>query len=140
LFTFPFSIEIVKIAAHIQMDHIEIQNDSNSKRTFNEVGLMNFYTFWPVRYVENRRFACKIKSMFSSTYLCEQQFSLMNSNKSSIRSRLTNIHLNSVLKVASFNNISPEIEKLVKEKRYQTSPKRIINMFHMPDLHAPKAG
>ncbi|XP_025410856.1 general transcription factor II-I repeat domain-containing protein 2-like [Sipha flava] len=56
--------------------------------------------------------------------------------------RAINDHINAFkfLKVASFNNISPKIEKLVKEKRYQTSPKRIINMFHMPDLHAPKAG
>jgi hypothetical protein len=124
LFTSSFSIDAVKVPAHIQMELIEIQNDSNIKRKFNEVGVPNFYNFLPVRYVETHRFTCKIKSMFSSTYLCEQLFSLMNSNKSSVRSRLTDIHLNSVLKVASSNNISPEIEKLVEEKRCQISSKK----------------
>jgi hypothetical protein len=48
----------------------------------------------------------------------------MNSNKSLERSRLTDTHLNAVLKVASSNNISPEIEKLVGEKKYQISSKK----------------
>jgi len=43
----------------------------------------------------------------------------MNSNKSPVRSRLTEIYLNSVLKVALSNKIFPEIEKLVAEKRCQ---------------------
>ncbi|CAI6350830.1 unnamed protein product [Macrosiphum euphorbiae] len=84
----------------------------------------DFYSFVPTRYVEIRRFASKIISMFSSTYQCEQLFPLMNSNKSPVRSRLTDTHLNAVLKVASSNNMSPEIEKLVGEKRCQISSKK----------------
>ncbi|XP_060836290.1 general transcription factor II-I repeat domain-containing protein 2B-like [Rhopalosiphum padi] len=105
------------------MELIEIQNDSNLKNKFNEVGVPDFYNFVPTRFVETRRFASKIISMFSSTYQCEQLFSLMNSNKSPVRSRLTDTHLNAVLKVASSNNISPEIEKLVGEKRCKVSSK-----------------
>jgi hypothetical protein len=33
-FTSPFSIDAVKVPAHIQMELIEIQNDSNLKRKF----------------------------------------------------------------------------------------------------------
>jgi hypothetical protein len=69
LFTSPFSIDAVKVPAHIQMELIEFQNDSNLKRKFNEVGVPDFYNFLPVSYVETHRFACKIKSMFSSRYL-----------------------------------------------------------------------
>lgn len=69
-----------------------------------------FYNVVPVRYVETRRFTCKIMSMFSSTYRCEQLFSLMNNDKPPVRFRLTGTHLNSMLKVASFNTISPKIE------------------------------
>lgn len=75
----------------------------------------------PAQYVETLRFGCKIISMFSSTYQFEQLFSLMNNNKSPVISRLTDTHLNSVLKVASSNKFSPEIEKLVAEKRCQVS-------------------
>jgi len=124
LFTSPFSIDAVNVSTHIQMELIEIQNDSNLKNKFNDVGVPDFYSFVPTRYVEIRRFASKIISMFSSTYQCEQLFSLMNSNKSPVRSRLTDTHLNAVLKVASSNNISPEIEKLVGEKRCQISSKK----------------
>lgn len=51
------------------MELNEIQNDLNLKHKFNEVGVPDFYNFLPVQYVETHRFACKIKSMFSSTYL-----------------------------------------------------------------------
>ena len=124
LFTSPFSIDAVNVSTHIQMELIEIQNDSNLKNKFNDVGVPDFYSFVPTRYVEIRRFASKIISMFSSTYQCEQLFSLMNSNKSPVRSRLTDTHLNAVLKVASSNNMSPEIEKLVGAKRCQISSKK----------------
>jgi hypothetical protein len=46
-FTSPFSIDAVKVPAHIQMELIEIQNDSNLKRKFNEVGVPQFYNFLP---------------------------------------------------------------------------------------------
>jgi hypothetical protein len=48
------------------MELIEIQNDSNLKNKFNDVGVPDFYSFVPTRYVEIRRFAIKIISMFSS--------------------------------------------------------------------------
>jgi hypothetical protein len=63
LFTAPFSIDIVKVSAHIQIELIEIQNDSNLKHRFKEVSVPDFYNFLPVRYVETRRFTYKIKSV-----------------------------------------------------------------------------
>lgn len=121
MFTSLFSVDAINVPAHKQMELIEIQNDSNLKNKFYEVGTPDFYRYVLAQYVEIRKFACKIISMFSSTYQCEQIFSLMNSNKSPIRSRLTDTHLNAVLKVASSNKISPDIEKLVAEKRCQIS-------------------
>ncbi|UYV68661.1 GTF2IRD2B, partial [Cordylochernes scorpioides] len=52
-------------------------------------------------------------SMFGSTYRCEQLFSLMKGNKSPIRSRITDVHLGSVLKLITANKISPEVGKMV---------------------------
>ena len=54
-------------------------------------------------------------------YLSVRTVSLMNGNKSSIRSRITDRHLGSVLKLISANKIAPEVEKMVAEKRCQES-------------------
>ena len=62
--------------------------------------------------------------MFGSTYRYEQLFSLMQGNKSPIRSRITDGNLGSVLKLISANNFSPEVEKMVAEKKCQISGKK----------------
>lgn len=54
--------------------------------------------------------------MYVEQYQCEQLIALMTSNKSSDRSWLTDTHLYSILKVASSNKISPEIEQFVAKK------------------------
>ncbi|UYV60914.1 hypothetical protein LAZ67_1002785 [Cordylochernes scorpioides] len=56
-----------------------------------------------------RKLAYGIMSMFGSTYRCEQLFSLMKGNKTPIRSRITDVHLGSVLKLITANKISPEV-------------------------------
>ena len=103
------------------MEVIDIQCDSNLKAKFLEVGASEFYKYLPARFENTRRFARKILSMFGSTYRCEQLFSLMKGNKSPIRSRITDSHLGSVLKLITANKIFPEVEKMVKEKRCQKS-------------------
>ena len=62
-------------------------------------------------------FAGKILCMFGTTYLCEQAFSVMNINKSKVRNRLTHGHLNDVMKIATAQKLSPDMDKLVKVKR-----------------------
>ena len=62
--------------------------------------------------------------MFGSTYQCEQLFSVMNGNKSPVRSCINNAHVGSILKVVSANKISPEIGKILAEKRCQVSGRK----------------
>ncbi|KAM6972592.1 general transcription factor II-I repeat domain-containing protein 2-like [Aplochiton taeniatus] len=57
-------------------------------------------------------------SMFGSTYLCEQIFSLMKLNKTSHRSRLTDKHLDSVLRISSAQSLTPNIDELVQKMRH----------------------
>lgn len=45
LFISLFTIDAVKVPAHIQMVLIKIQNDSNLKNKFNEVGIPDFYKY-----------------------------------------------------------------------------------------------
>ena len=59
--------------------------------------------------------------MFGTTYLCEQVFSVMNLNKTKHRSRLTNTHLNDIVKCAATQDLTPDIDALVKAKKCQVS-------------------
>ena len=63
----------------------------------------------------------KVVSMFGTTYLCEQVFSVMNLNKTKHCSRLTNTQLNDIVKCAATQDLTPDIDSLVKAKRCQVS-------------------
>lgn len=106
------------------MEVIEIQCNSNLKAKFIEVGVPEFYKYLPARFENTRKFAYEIISMFGSTYRCEQLFSVMKGNKSPIRNRINDAHLGSVLKVITANKISPEIGKIIAEKRCQVSGRK----------------
>jgi hypothetical protein len=62
-------------------------------------------------------------SMFGSTYMCEQLFSIMKINKNELRSNLTDEHLNSILKINS-THLNFDINALVSQKRCQISSKK----------------
>ncbi|UYV75065.1 GTF2IRD2 [Cordylochernes scorpioides] len=124
LFSSIFSINIESVLNHMQMEVIDIQCDSDLKAKFIEVGVSEFYKYLPARFENTRILAYEIMSMFGSTYRCEQLFSLMKGNKSPIRSRITDVHLGSVLKLITANKISPEVGKVVAEKRCQISGRK----------------
>ena len=65
--------------------------------------------------------AAKVLCMFGTEYLSEQVFSVMNINKTKLRSRLTYAHLNDNLKVAAAQDLTPDIDTLVKAKRCHVS-------------------
>ena len=46
--------------------------------------------------------------MFGSTYVCEQLFSFMKSTKTSQRTRLTDEHLSSLIKVGAAQTFQPQ--------------------------------
>ncbi|UYV78105.1 hypothetical protein LAZ67_16000132 [Cordylochernes scorpioides] len=110
LFSSIFSINIESVPNHMQMEVIDIQCDSDLKAKFIEVGVSEFYKYLPARFENTRKLAYEIMSMFGSTYRCELLFSLMKGNKSPIRSRITDVHLGSVLKLITANKISPEFD------------------------------
>ena len=49
--------------------------------------------------------------------LCEQAFSVMNINKSKLRSQLTHRHLNDIMKITTAQKQVPDVDKLVKARR-----------------------
>jgi len=104
------------------MELVELQCDSILKQKHADVGIPEFYTF-----LSQQRFprllaaAARIIAMFGSTYVCEQFFSSMKVNKSVLRSRLTDEHLQATLRLVSAKKFQPNIEALVDVKRCQLS-------------------
>lgn len=84
------------------------------------MGLDTFYKYLQPGYPKLTALAAKM-SMFGTTYLCEQVFSVMNINKTKLRSKLTHKHLNEILKVAATQDMMPDINALVQAKRCQVS-------------------
>ena len=115
LFRSPFTIDASVFPEAIQMELIELQCCAPLKDNYASVAIESFYQSLPPQYPMLTAFAGKILCMFGTTYLCEQAFSVMNINKSKVRNRLTHGHLN-VMKIATAQKLSPDMDKLVKVK------------------------
>lgn len=116
LFSQPFSISVDSVPDHIQMELIEFQCDSELKNKFMSLHLKDFYTHVSSeRYPSIRKHAQVMLSLFGSTYICEQTFSVMNLNKSRLRSTLTDPHLQDILTL-SVSQLQPDIERLINAK------------------------
>ena len=59
-------------------------------------------------------------TLFVSTYVCEQTFSVMNTNKVRHRSNLANHHLGSVLRIAT-TNLTPDFDAFAEKKKKEKS-------------------
>ena len=121
LFSAPFNFNVVKAEENLQMELLEMQSDSTLKAKYLEVGIPGFYSYLPEKFTNFRKFSTRIMAMFGSTYVCEQLFSFMKLTKTSQRTRLTDEHLSSLMKVGTANTFQPDIRKIVMKKRHQTS-------------------
>ncbi|XP_067243660.1 general transcription factor II-I repeat domain-containing protein 2B-like [Chanodichthys erythropterus] len=116
LFAQPFTISVDAVRDDLQMELIELQCDSELKHKFTSLPLTDFYKCVPAnRYPKMCKQAQVMLSLFGSTYLCEQTFSLMNLNKSKLRSQITDSHLHNILSL-SVSQLQPNLEKLLKNK------------------------
>lgn len=121
VFCSPFSVNGSDLPVNIQLEIIDLQCDSDLKGKFAAAGLDTFYQHLLPGYPNLTALAAKVLCMFGITYLCEQVFSVMNINKTKLRSRLTHKHLNDILKLAATQDVMPNIDALVKAKRCQVS-------------------
>jgi hypothetical protein len=127
LFGTPFDVEVNTVPDNFQMELIDIQCNDLLKSKFHAEGvsLLEFYKKYllePGLYTNLTDHAKKMASMFGSTYTCEQLFSKMKYTKSKLRTRITDVHLENVLRLASSNStISPDVEKLSSPKQHQVS-------------------
>lgn len=121
IFSNPFTISVENAPESMQLEIIDIQNDQGLRNKFNEGDLLNFYRCIDKNmYKELRINALKCASLFGSTFLCEQTFSILNNNKTKNRNRLANESLEAVLRVAT-SKFEPNIKKIVSTMQCHAS-------------------
>ena len=103
LFSAPFTFDVAKAEEDLQMELLEIQSDSILRTKYLEVGIPGFFSHFPERFTNFRRFATRI------TYVCEQLFSFMQSTKTCQRTTLTDQLLSSPIKVGIAQEFQPGI-------------------------------
>ena len=87
------------------------------KTKHRKISLLDFYgRLNSDRYKNLVQLAKKMLSIFGSTYICEQTFSIMNMNKNEQRSSLSNESLEDILKISTFH-MYPDFDKLAAGKR-----------------------
>ncbi|CAM5151831.1 unnamed protein product [Natator depressus] len=113
----PFSVDPEEVPLDLQLEVIELQCLAVYRNKHRESSLRDFY-----KSLDNEKYknlievALKTFSIFGSTYICEQTFSIMNMNKNKQRTSLTDDHLEDIMKIST-SNMTPEYDKLVAEKR-----------------------
>uniref|UniRef100_A0A671KZD1 SPIN-DOC-like zinc-finger domain-containing protein n=1 Tax=Sinocyclocheilus anshuiensis TaxID=1608454 RepID=A0A671KZD1_9TELE len=116
LFAQPYTISVDTVSDDLQMELFELQCDSELQHKFRSLPLTDFYKCVPAnRYPKMCKQAQVMLSLFGSTYLSEQTFSLMNLNKCKLRSKLTDSHLHNILTL-SVSQLQPNLEKPLKNK------------------------
>ena len=91
----PFSIDIDSAPSELQLEIIDLQCDTDLRELHRHEEICKFYnTLNSDKFAQLKDFARKMLVIFGSTYICEQTFSMnMNLNKNSLRSSITDEHL-----------------------------------------------
>jgi hypothetical protein len=122
LFRNPFAAAVENYdEPDLQLELIDLQNNSFLKAKFKEVPLEEFYSFMnSATYPLLWQRSANIAALFGSTYLCEQAFSIMACTKSKHRSRLTDEHLDAAVRLAVSSTV-PDFNHVTSSKRCQSS-------------------
>uniref|UniRef100_A0A4W6G454 HAT C-terminal dimerisation domain-containing protein n=1 Tax=Lates calcarifer TaxID=8187 RepID=A0A4W6G454_LATCA len=118
LFSTPFLVDAEEVEESLQLELIEMQCDDSLKSQHQLLSLPDFYqSLDNAKFPLMRRHAKRMMSLFGSTYICEQTFSLLNQNKSRLRTRMTDSHLCEVLRVST-TKLSPDMKLSPAERNY----------------------
>ncbi|KAM7148817.1 general transcription factor II-I repeat domain-containing protein 2 isoform 2-T3 [Molossus nigricans] len=101
LFSSPFSMKIESVHETLQMEVIDLQCNTGLKARYDKVGIPEFYKYLSSSYPKYKNHCAKILSMFGSTYICEQLFSIMKLSKTKYCSQLKDSQWDSVLHIST---------------------------------------
>ncbi|XP_045675532.1 general transcription factor II-I repeat domain-containing protein 2 isoform X3 [Phyllostomus hastatus] len=101
LFSSPFSVKIESVHEALQMEVIDLQCNTVLKTKYDKVGVPEFYKYLWSSYPKYKTHCAKILSMFGSTYICEQLFSILKLSKMKYSSQLKDSQWDSVLHIAT---------------------------------------
>ena len=109
-----------------KMELIDLQCNSYLKVKFREVSgkaakLEQFLRELTPNFPRFSKVLKRVMSLFGSIYLCESLFSNLNFNESKYRSRLTDYHLEAILRVSTASSLKPNVAQLCEYKRCQVS-------------------
>jgi len=110
IFADPFSFDVQDAPPVLQMELIDLQCNSELKAKFREV----------LTFPELSRIFERTMCLFGSTYLCEEHFKVI-SNNSKYRSKLTDEHLQAILRVSIASSLKPNVPQLCERKCWQLS-------------------
>lgn len=116
LFSSPFSVDPEDAPPQLRLELIELQCDDERRGKHQQLSLVDFYRQLDKgRFPEIQTFAQKMLSLFGSTYLCEQTFSVMNLNNNRMRSRLSDSHLHDILRIST-TSLKPDLASSLKSR------------------------
>lgn len=132
LFTTPFMINAEEVEESLQLELTEMQCDDSLKNQHQLLSLPDVYqSLEEAKFPLMRRHAKRMMSLFGSTYICEQTFSLMRPNKSRLRTKVTNDHPCDVLRIST-TKLTPDLPAILQAKAQPCSPEfKIYYMFHV---------
>lgn len=105
-------------------EFIDFKNDTNLEVLFKEKRenkeYVEFWSIVPQKYKMVQRSAQTLLTFFGSRYLCESSFSKMKYIKNLYRNKLTDSHLDDVIRLACSDK--PDLDKVMKKRsQFQTS-------------------
>lgn len=116
----PFAINVETAPVQIQMELIELQCNGTLKAKYDTAGPAQFIHSIPEEMPRLRLRAARTMCMFGSTYLCEKLFPVMKINKTAHRSRLTDEHLQSILRISTTQDLTPNLNELALTKWHKS--------------------
>ncbi|KAM9299514.1 general transcription factor II-I repeat domain-containing protein 2-like [Gastrophryne carolinensis] len=134
IFADPFSFDVQDAPPVFQIELIDLQCNSELKAKFRDVSgkadkLGQFLRELPPSFPELSRMFKQTMCLFGSTYLCEKLFSTLNFNKSKYRSRITDAHLQAVLRVSTASSLTPNVARLCKTNSLMNDHRKFHKSF-----------